>query len=143
MALWEFTHLNKYGHRKTRIVYSKGSLNVSKGFGKLIIVKRFRYKHKDLLPPGIVKLSNKTYINPGWQEVNPNTTLNDIEWIKPKKKISKKQIEKFEFTSSSSNKTYIAKKITDGEGNKKYTCNCFGSVRAKDGKCKHIKSIMD
>lgn len=143
MALWEFTHLNKHGNRRTRIVHSEGSLNISPKLGKFIIVKRFRYQHKDLLPPFIITTPTGTYLTPGWKKVDPNTTLEDVEWVTPNVKAKKTQVEKFEFTSSSSNKVYVAKRITDGDGNKKYTCNCFGSVRAKDGRCKHIKSITE
>lgn len=143
MALWRFTHPNKYGHLKTRIVYSKGGLSVSPKFGSPIYVQRFRYKCEGIIKPSIVTLPTGTFIVPDWEKVDPNTTLEDIEWIKPKKKVVEKtKIIKHEFESSSSNKVYVTKEYHKTDGSISYSCNCFGSVRAKDGKCTHIKSIM-
>lgn len=143
MALWRFSHPNKHGNLRTRIVHSNGSLNVSPKFGSPIIVQKFKYQYKGLLRPGIITLASGTFLVPDWRKVDPNTTLEDIEWIKPKKKVVEKtKVIKHEFKSSSSNKVYTTKEYHKTGGNISYSCNCFGSVRAKDGKCLHIKSLM-
>jgi len=41
-----------------------------------------KYKHKSSLPPALFTstLDGKKYIVPTWIEVEPDTTLDDIEW---------------------------------------------------------------
>ena len=106
MALLQFTNLNKYGDKRTRIIYNPTTsigFNPS-GFGSFIGIRVFKYKYKHpIMPPGLVQLGGKKYIVPTWQEVLPETTLNDIEWIKPKIKKEKKSKSKtWKFNSSSS-----------------------------------------
>jgi hypothetical protein len=58
-----------------------------KGFGPSIFVRRFRYEYThSVMPPTILELNGKTYLMPLWKEVVKGTTVNDIEWIKPKPK---------------------------------------------------------
>ena len=106
MALLQFTNLNKYGDKRTRIIYNPTTsigFNPS-GFGSFIGIRVFKYKYKHpIMSPGLVQLGGKKYIVPTWQEVLPETTLNDIEWIKPKiKKENKSKSKKWKFNSSSS-----------------------------------------
>ena len=86
-------------------------------------------------------MNGKTYLMPMWQEVVNGTTVNDINWIKPKVKTEKKEVIKHKFLSSKGDKEYITKEIKTNEGTT-YTCNCPGYYRAKDRKCKHIKSLL-
>lgn len=145
MALWEFTNLNKYGNSRTRIVHTKGGLGVSKGFGNVVFAKRFKYTHTHpYMPPTLyTSRDGTTYLMPDWKPVHEKTTLNDIEWVKPKpKNIPKTEVIQHEFKSSSSNKVYITKEYKKADGTITYSCNCFGAVRAKDNKCTHIKSLQ-
>ena len=140
MALWKFTNLNKYGNPRTRIIHRPDgeAFSHGPGFGSTW-VSRFQYEYKhEVLPPSILKLNGKTYLMPLWKEVEPQTTLNDIKWIKPKpKKRSAPVVETF--TSGSNSDTVYTTKYYPDSGN--YHCSCPGSWRAKDRKCKHIKQL--
>ena len=88
MALWKFSNKNKYGNWRHRIIALPDGKPFSHGpgFGKVVGVSRFKYTYEHpILPPTIINLptTGKTYIVPAWMEVLPETTLNDIEWIKP------------------------------------------------------------
>ena len=143
MALWEFSNLNKYGNYRKRIIYRPDGQPFSfnpKGLGPVVSVRRFRYKYEhSLVPPSILELNGKTYMMPLWKEVEKGTTINDIEWIKPEPK--KTVVEKFEFESASSGSIYTTKKFTKPDGEIKFSCTCPGVWRAKDRRCKHIKSL--
>jgi hypothetical protein len=46
-----------------------------------------KYKHTHpVLPPFLYTshIDGKKYIVPGWKEVHPNTTFDDIEWVREK-----------------------------------------------------------
>ena len=103
-----------------------------------------RYKHTHPhLPPVLFTshIDGRKYIVPGWKEVHPNTTMENIEWVKAKVVVKKTEIETFEFPSSSGSEIYITKKYTNPDGSIKYGCNCPGVWRSADKKCKHIKSL--
>ena len=93
MALWQFSNLNKYGTLRSRVIYLPDGKPFSHGpgFGKFVAVKRFKYLYKEpLLPPTLfVDQDGRKFIVPTGQEVLPETTLKDIEWIKPKVKVNK------------------------------------------------------
>ena len=141
MALWKFTNENKHGNLRSRIIYKPDgeSLGFSpKGLGPTIHVKRFQYEYKhELIPPSLVVLSGKKYITPIWKEVEKNTTLNDIKWIKPKVKVKQEPIVEIHTSSSNPNKTY---KTTYYPESGKYHCTCPGTWRTR-GNCKHIKAL--
>ena len=143
MALWKFSNLNKHGNLRSRIIYRPDGQPFSvkpKGLGPVIMVRRFRYKYEHpVMPPTILELNGKTYLMPLWKEVENGTTINDIEWIKPEPK--KTVVEKFEFESASSGSMYTTKKFTKPNGEIKFSCTCPGVWRAKDRRCKHIKSL--
>ena len=84
MALWKFTNLNKHGNYRSRIIHTKGALSIpGSGFGPTIFANRFKYEYKDqAFPPTIANIGGKTYLMPLWKEVDPNTTIDDINWIK-------------------------------------------------------------
>jgi len=98
-----------------------------------------KYTHP-IMPPGLVLIRGKKYVTPTWQEVPLDTQLEDIEWVKPE--LIKDIEEVFEFTSKSDPTIkYITKRITNANGEVKFSCNCPGVWRSKDRKCKHIKSL--
>jgi hypothetical protein len=106
------------------------------------ICSRFKYEYThDKIGPTLFysKETNKKYILPTWQEVHLETTLEDIDWIKPIPKEIPKQEQIFTFESSSEKNTfYKVKKIGD-----KITCNCSGFFRVKDKfkGCKHVQIV--
>ena len=76
---------------------------------------------------------------PQWQVVEDGTTLNDIEWIKPKPKRKHETIV-VETPSSKGDIIYKTRFYPDS-GN--YTCTCPGVWRAKDRMCKHIIKLKN
>ena len=141
MPIVEFSNYNKHGNIRTRRFWQeKSNLSINpSGFGPSIFFRLFKYDHTNRISPSLLTLSGKTYIMPGWQEVLPQTRLSDINWVKPK--VKRAEVIEHKFKSSCGKKTYTAKKYISVDGNVKYGCNCFGAIRAKDRRCKHIKSI--
>ena len=141
MALWKFTNLNKYGNPRTRIMHRPDGEAFSfnpRGFGSYVHVSRFKYEYKgEVMPPSILTLNGKTYIMPIWKEVEEGTTINDIEWVKPKPKKKRSAPVVEMFTSGSSDKVYETKYYPDSG---KFYCSCPGSWRSM-GNCKHIKEL--
>tara|TARA_R100001244_G_scaffold1542_1_gene2584 strand:+ start:268 stop:705 length:438 start_codon:yes stop_codon:yes gene_type:complete len=138
MPIIEFSNLNKYGTMRTRRFYhptTNYGLN-PEGFGPSVVVKLHKYEHKHVLSPCITKLSGKTYIMPGWQEVVEGTTLNDVIHIKPKLKKRTKPIVR-KALSSKGDITYKTKYHPDS-GN--FSCSCPG-VWMSNNNCKHIKKL--
>ena len=139
MALWQFTHLNKHGNFRQRIIHTKGALSLpGGGLGPHVMASRFKYKYEEpVMAPSLFKTNGKTYLMPIWKEVVEGTTLDDIEWIKPKPKRTDPIIE-MNVSGSSPDKVYKTAYYPDS-GN--FYCNCPGRWRAHDGKCKHIKAL--
>ena len=141
MPIVEFSNLNKHGNIRTRRFWQeKSSLGINPNkFGSYIEFRLFKYKYVNRLPPSFTTIKNKRYVMPGWQEVIHGTTLEDIDWIKPKVK----RAEIFEYTSksSSSDKVYTTKEHVATDGSRKYSCSCPGAWRAKDRRCTHIISL--
>ena len=140
MALWEFKNLNKHGNFRTRIIHTKSALSIpGSGFGPSVIARRFKYKYEEpVMAPTLFKTNGKTYLMPIWKEVIEGTTLDDIEWIKPKPKIKQEPIIETHTSSSNADKTY---KTTYYPESGKFYCDCMGRFRARDGRCKHIKEL--
>lgn len=147
MALWKFTHKNKYGNLRSRIIYRPKNkpFSFGPGFGNSVFVSKFKYEYTGIYPPHLYEARDgNTYILPSWQKVDSNTTLNDIEWIKPEFKSKNKFIPEqeeipnsWEFKSSSSDATYVVSFTKKGN----LKCTCPGTWRAKDRRCKHIKQV--
>ena len=137
MALWKFTNLNKHGNLRSRIVYRPDGEAFSfnpKGFGPFVNVRMFRYEYKGAIPPALATFSGQTYIVPSWQKVDPNTTLKDINWIKPKpKKQRAKTIIKTHISGSGLGE-YTTKYYPESG---KFHCTCPGYWRS-GGNCKHV-----
>ena len=140
MPIVEFTNLNKYGNMRTRRFWRESS-NLSfnpDGFGPFVNYRLFKYDYKGILPPAILKLGGKTYIVPSWQEVLPETRLEDINWIKPKIKKTKETVI-VETLSSKGDKMYKTRFYPD-TGN--YSCTCPGTWMSNNN-CKHIKKLRE
>lgn len=143
MALLQFTNLNKYGNKRSRIVHrptTQISIDPS-GFGSYVHVNVFKYEYKHpVLAPTLLKKDGKTYLMPEWREVHPETTLNDIIWkrSKPKKKDVFK-LKTWKFESSSSDSVYTTTQVDSVT----LKCNCPGFYRAKDRNlgCKHVQKV--
>ena len=106
--------------------------------------KPFKYevkKHK-YLPSVIANFLSGKVIMPAGIDCHPETTLDDIIEIveeteqekQEKKEIKEKNV--FEFKSSSSDSVYKVRQNGD-----KLKCDCPGTWRAKDRRCKHIKEV--
>ena len=133
--LWKLTTTNKYGNLRSRIVHSDGALTIGQGFGSFVGVKLFRYEsrtpyHGIMTSP----IDGKNYLTPDWIEVHPQTTLADIVYNAPKPE--KEKPTQWDFKSDSSDAVYKVR-----YNGVKLTCNCPGSWRAFDRRCKHIKSV--
>lgn len=143
MALWHFTNLNKYGNPRSRIFHRPDGEAFSfnpNGFGSFVAVRRYKYEYEHpVMPPTILELNGKTYLMPLWKEVVKGTTIDDIEWIKPKPKKKRTEPVIETFTSGSSDNVYTTKYYPDS-GN--FHCTCPGSWRSR-GNCKHIKELRN
>lgn len=143
MPLWKFSNLNKYGNLRHRIIHTDSSQfsYKPKGLGPFVGVRRFRYTYEHpILPPSLfVGQDGKKFIVPTWQEVLPETTLADIEWIKPEKSVEKTERKEWKFESKSDpGHFYLVTQVSDY----KVRCTCSGQWRAKDRKCRHMKEVM-
>ena len=141
MPIVEFSNLNKHGNIRTRRFFQeKSNLSINpSGFGPFIGFKLFKYDYQGHTVPTIAKINTKTYLMPIWQEVIEGTTLNDINWLKPKIKTKEKQKNIIvKSSSSSSDKVYTTTFYPDSG---KFYCDCPGRWRALDSKCKHIKAL--
>lgn len=142
MALWKFTNTNKYGNLRSRIIYYPDgkvfNFNL-KEFGDYAYVQPFKYVYEhSLIPPHLfVDQDGQKYITPTWQKVVPETTLADIEWVKPEVVKTQPQENEWLFESSSDPGHFY--KVT--QVGVVYRCNCPGVWRAKDRQCKHIKEV--
>ena len=142
MPIVEFYNLNKYGNLRTRRFYQeKSNFGINpKGFGPFIGFKLFKYDYEYHISPSLVNIGEKRYIVPTWQEVLPETTLDDINWIKPKikNKTKQKTITKIHISGSGLGE-YITKYYPDSD---KYHCSCPGYWRSR-GNCKHVKEMKN
>jgi len=138
MPIVEFSNLNKYGNLRTRRFYQeKSNLNINpKGFGPFVSFKLFKYDYEHHMSPSLANIGGKKYIVPIWQEVLPETTLDDINWIKPKLKVKEKPVIKTHISGSGLGE-YTTKFYPESG---KYHCSCPGYWRSS-GNCKHVKEM--
>ena len=140
--LYKFTNTNKYGNLRHRIIYrpdGEGFKFNPKGFGSFVNIEVFRYTYKgEMLPPSLFTDNDgQKWIVPTWEKVLPETTLKDINWVKPQFKKVKPQKNEFKFESKSDpghfyNVTVVGEKVD---------CTCSGKWRAKDRQCRHMKDV--
>lgn len=102
----------------------------------ITIVRKHRYVSKSPFF-GVVRQGEKAFMIPEWVEVHPKTTVEDIKYIEPKKKVKREKPQVWEFKSSSSDSVYKVKKQPDG----RLYCDCWG-FRAHR-KCKHVKQVQE
>jgi len=134
----EITYTNKF------LKYSKSTTYSFKPSSSLtshgVYVFKYTYEHHSLPPTLLISpISGKKFIVPTWKEVHPQTTLADIEWIKPVKIEVPIEKETWKFESSSEPGTfYKVRKQGD-----KLICNCSGFFRCKDKVkgCKHMQEV--
>ena len=103
---------------------------------RLNIVRPHRYISKSRFY-GVIRTGEKAYMVPDWVEVHPMTTVQDIYYKEPKKRVERKKLGKWEFKSSSSDSTYVVKEMPDG----RLSCDCWGFRAHK--KCKHVKQVAE
>ena len=106
-----------------------------------IVVQNFKYDYTHpVLPPSLyVDTEGQKYIVPAWTKVHAETTLEDINWIKPElDKKPKAGNDEWLIESSSSKELYRVKKH-----GVRFTCNCSGFWRALDREkgCKHVQEV--
>ena len=133
--------INKYnnGIIEDFIDYSEKSYGINPKNIKTSVVSVFKYEVESSIKPSIINIGGKNYITPNWIPCHPKTELKDIIWIKKLYNIDDEpKIEQltWKFKSSSGDNEYTTRKKGD-----KYSCNCPGAWRAKDGECKHIKEV--
>ena len=142
MPIVEFSNLNKYGNLRTRRFYQeKSNFGINpKGLGPSISFRLFKYDYEHHIPPALTTMGGKKYIVPIWQEVLPETTLDDINWIKPKLKsrIKEKPVIKTHISGSGLGE-YTTKYYPESG---KYHCTCPGYWRSR-GNCKHVKEMRN
>lgn len=135
-----FTNLNKYGTFRSRIIHVPDGqpFTHSGKYGPIVGSRVFKYEYTGNISPALVSFDGKKYIIPSWQEVLPETTLNDIEWIKPQVEVpppAQSNVWKFQ-SESNPDVQYIVR-----QNGSKLSCNCPGVWRSKIRKCKHIFEI--
>ena len=123
----KYSESTSYGFKPSKSLISSG-----------VYVFKYTYEQSQL-PPTLVVLAGQTYIMPTWQKVHPETTLADINWIKPVK--VEVPVEKGTWMFESSSEKGIFYKVTK-QGDK-LTCNCSGFYRCKDRNkgCKHVQEV--
>ena len=108
------------------------NLKKEKVISSMTSVHKYDYEH--IYPPTIYKShnDNKVYLMPVSIEVHPDTTMDDVNWIKPK---LKKEIEHIQGSVGTYKTTYDPNKNT-------YKCTCMGFWRSK-GNYKHVKALKE
>jgi len=125
----KYSETTSYGFKPSKSIISNG-----------VYVFKYTYEHHSLPPTLFVSpVSGKKFIVPTWQEVHPQTTLLDIEWIRPVKVEVPVEKNTWTFESSSDPGHFYTVK----QSGLKLTCNCSGFYRAKDREkgCKHAQQV--
>ena len=119
------------------IRYSNGSLGINPITENIKHMQVSAHKYVSnhpLIPPFLFESNGKKYLMPMWEEVHPDTTMDDVVWEKPVTKKAKPEV----IISGEY-------KIKFNETKGYYTCNCQGFWRVKDKKigCKHIQQMKN
>ena len=108
-------------------------INITKEKIVASMTKVHRYDYEHIYPPTFyTSHDGKLYLMPLDIEVHLETTMDDVNWTKPK---LKKEIEHIQGSMG----TY---KTTYNPNNKTYKCTCMGFWRSK-GNCKHVKALKE
>jgi hypothetical protein len=130
--------MNVYGDGRStnEIIHSKEPYTIYPKQDDIVSSRTMvhKYKIEHHLPPTIFTspTDGKKYLVPMWIEIHPETTYDDVKWIKPKQK---KVIEHIEGSVGKYKTTYDPNKKT-------YKCTCMGFWRSK-GNCKHVKALKE
>ena len=136
--LWSVRTKYSDGQTTDELVYSEKPITIYPKRDKIVsaIVNRFKYEIEYHFHPCLFNSSNgKKYIVPMWKEVHPETTYDDITWIRPEPPKERKVSKKIEGSMGTYKTTYDPNKKT-------YKCTCMGFWRSK-GNCKHVKSLKE
>jgi len=107
------------------------NITKEKVIASMTSVHKYDYEH--IYPPTFYKSHDgKHYLMPLGIEVHPETTMDDVNWTKPK---LKKEIEHIQGSTGVYKTTYDPNKNT-------YKCSCMGFWRSK-GNCKHVKALKE
>jgi hypothetical protein len=144
MAILEFSHKTGKGNIRKRLFYNPTTsygLKNPTAYGSTVAIRvhKYVYEHPYLSPTLFTNFKGEKFITPGWIPVLPETTYNDIEWIKPEIIKEKQEPQTWKFESSSDpGSFYIVRKA--GETLK---CNCSGFFRCRDKNigCKHCQQV--
>jgi len=126
---FKYSKTTSYGFKPSKSLVSQG-----------VYVFRYTYEHHSLPPTLFVSpVSGKKFIVPTWQEVHLQTTLSDIEWIRPVKVEVPVEKGTWMFESSSDPGHFYTVK----QSGLKLTCNCSGFYRCKDRNkgCVHCQKV--
>lgn len=138
--LWNVIKRFNDGSETNELIYSPSVINLSpKQDGiKSAVVSVFRYEFNHYMSPNLyIANDGKKYILPSWIEVHPETTANDINWIRPV--IKEPKTTEVVKTEGSLGYTY---KTTYDSSKNTYKCTCPGFWRSK-GNCKHVKALRE
>jgi hypothetical protein len=134
----EITYTNKflkYTEKTSYVFKPQSSLN---SYSSRLF--KYKFEHAYLSPALFVDSKGDKYMIPSWIKVHPETTLADIEVIRPTKK-SEAPVEKntWKFESSSEPGTFYIVR----QSGLKLVCNCSGYFRCKnrDIGCKHCQEV--
>ena len=111
-------------------------INITKEKITASMTKVHRYDYEHIYPPTFyTSHDGKLYLMPANIEIHPETTMDDVNWTKPK---LKKEIEHIQGSVGTYKTTYDPNKKT-------YKCTCMGFYRArmKGGVCKHVKALKE
>jgi hypothetical protein len=137
--LWSVKKRFQDGTVTDEIISSPSPYVVNLAKEKIVasMTKVHKYNYEHIYPPMFYKshIDSKLYLMPLGIEVHPETTMDDINWTKPK---LKKEIEHIQGSVGTYKTTYDPNKKT-------YKCTCMGFWRArmKGGVCKHIKALQE
>ena len=121
------------GTRTDEIVFNETTTTTFKPTKGVVsrLVQCFKYRVTTDVNPSVVTLNGKRMIVPAWQEVHPQTTIDDIEWVKPQKR------PRADVSVKSADGKY---KTTFNTLTGRFKCSCMGYFRSK-GNCKHVKEL--
>ena len=133
MPLHRIITVMQDGTRTDEIVYNESSTTSYKPVKGVVsrLVQCFKYRVTTDVNPSVVTLNGKRMIVPSWLEVHPQTTINDIEWVKPQKR------PRADVAVQSADGKY---KTTFNTATGRFKCSCMGFWRSK-GNCKHVKEL--
>jgi hypothetical protein len=134
----EITYTNKFLKHTEKTSYGFKPQSSLNSYSSRLF--KYKFEHAYLSPALFVDSKGDKYMIPSWIKVHPETTLADIEVIRPTKK-SEAPVEKntWKFESSSEPGTFYIVR----QSGLKLVCNCSGYFRCKnrDIGCKHCQEV--